>query len=110
MRAPSEDSSRIDTDAIELEAGLVEMALGQLALAGDEVAFGGGDERGDGVWREPERARGAGAACAEGGGGAGVDRRLSRAAAATGAAEKNQATQPSHTGRSNHRRTPFGQD
>ena len=95
--------------AIELAAGLVEVAVGQLTLAGGVVAFGGGDERGDGIRCRAGGRRGR--RCGLGGrAGGGRHRRLSRAAAATGAAEKNQAPQPSDTGRSNHWPTPFGQD
>jgi hypothetical protein len=84
------------------------VALGQLALTVGVVAFRSSDESGDGV----QRGLGVGSRCrlCRRGRRGGRHLWLSRAAAATGAAEKNQATQPSHTGRSNHRRTPFRQD
>jgi hypothetical protein len=79
---------------IELAAGLIEVPLRQLTPAGFVVAFGGGDEGGDGV-RGGGRRRGWCGVRGRGGR-RGRHGRLGRSAAATGAAEENQASQPSH--------------
>ena len=56
--------------AIELAASLIEVALGQLTLTGDVVAFRGGDQGGDGIrWCRGRRGRRRGLAEELGGGG-----------------------------------------